>query len=175
MDRLRLSKTGDHNSSTSFPTAVHGAFDRTHPFQASRSLSWNRRFRIMYTNHSLHRVMQWLHAFYFQLCSGCFTFKELTFLCHWVNLVWQAQAKHGRTPSICILTCIVKGGSGGTNILTLDTSTDTSGNMKSGQRWRLSWANSWDFNIIVCSLPTLEITLVFNLSDSVRVEKKSLS
>ena len=133
---------GDHDSSVSFPTALHGAFDWTHPFQVSRSLSWNKdaqscpthagscptpcdpmdytvlgilQARILewvafpfsrdlcssgikptspalqvdslptelsgkpwlkiedlksvHTNRSPYRIMQWLHAFYFQLCS----------------------------------------------------------------------------------------------------------
>ena len=51
------------------------------------------------------------------------------FFCHWDNIVWQAQAKHGRTPGIYIFMGIVKGDPGGT-LLTLATSTDTSGNME---------------------------------------------
>ena len=91
-------------------SCVAGGFFTNWPVR--EALSWNRRLEISAHKSFCISYYAVTSCFLFSALL-CFIFRELMFLCHWANIVWQAQAKHGRTPGIYILMGIVKGGSGG--------------------------------------------------------------
>ena len=128
------------------------------------ALSWNRRLEI-----SAHKSFSLSYyavtsCFLFSTLL-CFIFRELMFLCHWASIVWQAQAKSGRTPGIYILWVLWREA----QVLYFDTGHQHWYFWKHGRPRRgLSWIKSSDFNTIV---KLAEITLIISLSDSVKVKK----